>query len=47
MGLDLLFVAADPFLVVVVFRKIDVELVFSSHWVGWWWWGSGDYEYII
>jgi hypothetical protein len=32
-----LFVAADPFLVVVVFRKIDVELVFSSHRVGGWW----------
>ena len=31
MGLDLLFVAADPFLVVVVFREIDIELVFSSH----------------
>ena len=34
MGLDLLFVAADPFLVVAMFREIDVELVFSSHRVG-------------
>ena len=28
---DFLFVAADPFLVVAVFREIDIELVFSSH----------------
>ena len=34
MGLDLLFVSTDPFLVVAVFREIDVELVFSSHRVG-------------
>ena len=34
---DFLFVAADPFLFVAVFREIDVELVFSSHYVG-----SGD-----
>ncbi len=44
MGLDLLFVAADPFLVVVVFRKIDVELVFSSHRVGG---GGGGGLYIM
>ncbi len=46
MGLDLLFVAADPFFIVAVFRKIDVELVFSSHRVR----AGGmmrDYEYII
>jgi len=41
MSLNLLFVAADPFFVVAVFREIDIELVFSSHrvggveWVGW------------
>lgn len=34
MGLDLLFVSSDPFLIVTVFREIDVELVFSSHRVG-------------
>jgi len=34
MSLNLLFVAADPFFVVAVFREIDVELVFSSHRVG-------------
>ncbi len=34
MGLDFLFVSTDPFLIVIVFREIDVELVFSSHRVG-------------
>ena len=55
MGLDLLFVAAGPFLVVIVFRKIDIELVFSSHRVGVVGVGGGSglwlrwrkYEYII
>ena len=44
MGLDLLFVSSDPFFIVVVFREIDVELVFSSHRVGG---RSRAYEYII
>jgi hypothetical protein len=30
---DFLFIAAYPFWVILIFREIDVELVFS-HWVG-------------
>lgn len=47
MGLDLLFVAADPFFVVAVFREIDIELVFSSHRVMSGRVGSSRFEWYI